>query len=201
MSAYPAELEENVRLADGLEVFLRPIRPDDGELLRNLVANMSPEDRRLRFFIPLRQLSPELVWSLSHVDYQHDIALLALAADSGSILGVVRLAGDDRGAEFAIALRRDLKGHGLGWLLMHRMLDLAARLGVAEVHGVVLRENRRMLKMCREMGFAIEPEPADPAATAVRRIVTPQDAPSLPPPAGKGMGNEGPSAAARTPPV
>ncbi len=79
MSAYPAELEEHVRLADGLEVFLRPIRPEDGELLRDLVANMSPEDRRLRFFIPLRQLSPEPVWRLSHVDYQHDIALLALA--------------------------------------------------------------------------------------------------------------------------
>src|SRR6202023_32680 len=140
-STYPAELEEHVRLADGLEVFLRPIRPEDGELLRDLLANMSPEDRRLRFFIPLRQLSPELVWRLSHVDYQHDIALLALAADSGTILGVARLGGDDHGAEFAIALRSDLKGHGLGWLLMHRVLDLAARLGLAEVHGVVLREN------------------------------------------------------------
>jgi acetyltransferase len=149
---------------------------------------MSPEDRRLRFFIPLRQLSPELVWRLSHVDYQHDIALLALAADSGSILGVVRLAGDDHGAEFAIALRSDVKGHGLGWLLMHRMLDLAARLGVAEVHGVVLRENTRMMKMCREMGFAIGTEPSDPTAVGVRRRVTPQNNPSLSPPGGEGQG-------------
>jgi len=187
-STYPAELEEHVRLADGLEVFLRPIRPEDGELLRDLLANMSPEDRRLRFFIPLRQLSPELVWRLSHVDYQHDIALLALAADSGTILSVARLAADDHGAEFAIALRSDLKGHGLGWLLMHRVLDLAARLGLAEVHGVVLRENTRMLKMCREMGFAIEAHPSDPAAVAVRRVITPQTDPSLAPPAGKGMG-------------
>jgi acetyltransferase len=188
MSPYPAELEEHVRLADGLEVFLRPIRPEDGELLRDLVANMSPEDRRLRFFIPLRQLSPELVWRLSHVDYQHDIALLALAADSGSILGVVRLAGDDHGAEFAIALRSDVTGHGLGWLLMHRMLDLAARLAVAEVHGVVLRENTRMVKMCREMGFSLEAEPNDPTAVAARRAITPPADPSLSPPAGKGMG-------------
>ena len=188
MSAYPAELEEHVRLADGLEVFLRPIRPEDGELLRDLVANMSPEDRRLRFFIPLRQLSPELVWRLSHVDYQHDIALLALAANSGSILGVVRLAADDRGAEFAIALRSDVTGHGLGWLLMHRMLDLAARLGVAEVHGVVLRENTRMVKMCREMGFAIEAEPNDPAAVVASRSVTPGTDPPPSPPAGRGVG-------------
>jgi acetyltransferase len=191
MSAYPAELEEHVRLADGLEVFLRPIRPEDGELLRDLVAHMSPEDRRLRFFIPLRQLSPELVWRLSHVDYQHDIALLALPTGSGSVLGVVRLAGDVRGAEFAIALRSDLKGHGLGWLLMHRMLDLAARCAFAEVHGVVLRENTRMVKMCREMGFAVEAEPNDPSAVVVRRVVTPQTDPSLAPPAppaGRGMG-------------
>jgi acetyltransferase len=191
MNAYPAELEQYVRLADGLEVFLRPIRPEDGELLRDLVANMSPEDRRLRFFIPLRQLSPELVWRLSHVDYQHDIALLALPTGSGSVLGVVRLAGDVRGAEFAIALRSDLKGHGLGWLLMHRMLDLAARCAFAEVHGVVLRENTRMVKMCREMGFAVEAEPNDPSAVVVRRFVTPQTDPSLAPPAppaGRGMG-------------
>src|ERR1700680_3030535 len=152
MSTYPAELEEHVRLADGLEVFLRPIRPEDGELLRDLLANMSPE----------------LVWRLSHVDYQHDIALLALAADSGTILGVARLGGDDHGAEFAIALRSDLKGHGLGWLLMPHMLDLAARRGLAEVHGVVLRENKRMLKMCREMGFAIEAQPSDPTTVVVR---------------------------------
>ena len=100
----------------------------------------------------------------------------------------VRLAGDDRGAEFAIALRSDLKGHGLGWLLMHRMLDLAARRGLAEVHGVVLRENTRMVKMCREMGFAIEAQPSDPTAVNVRRVVTPQTDPSLSPSAGKGMG-------------
>jgi acetyltransferase len=188
MSTYPAELEEHVRLADGLDVFLRPILPEDGELLRELVANMSAEDRRLRFFIPLRQLSPELVWRLSHVDYQHDIALLAPAADSGRILGVVRLAGDDHGAEFAIALRSDMKGHGLGWLLMHRMLDLAAQRGLAEVHGVVLRENRRMVKMCREMGFAVEAQPGDPTAVVVHCVVTPQTAPSPSPPAGRGMG-------------
>jgi acetyltransferase len=187
MSAYPAELEEHVRLADGLRVFLRPIRAEDGELLRDLLANMSPEDRRLRFFITLRQLSPELVWRLSHVDYEHDIALLALADDDGRILGVVRLAGDDHDAEFAIALRSDIKGHGLGWLLMHRMLDFAARRGLAEVHGVVLRENTRMVKMCREMGFAIEARPSDPTALIVRRVVTPQPVPSLRP-AARGTG-------------
>ena len=101
---------------------------------------------------------------------------------------VARLAADDHGAEFAIALRSDLKGHGLGWLLMHRVLDLAARRGLAEVHGVVLRENTRMLKMCREMGFAIKAHPSDPATMVVRRVMTPRTDPSLSPPAGKGMG-------------
>jgi acetyltransferase len=71
---------------------------------------------------------------------------------------------------------------------MHRVLDLAARRGLAEVHGVVLRENTRMLKMCREMGFAIEAHPSDPATVVVRRVTTPQTDPSLSPPAGKGTG-------------
>ncbi len=81
-----------------------------------------------------------------------------------------------------------MKGHGLGWLLMHRMLDLAAQRGFAEVHGAVLRENTRMVKMCREMGFAIDAEPNDPTAVVARRVVTPPADPSPSPSAGKGMG-------------
>ena len=114
---YPAGLEEQVVLPDGTAVLLRPIREDDGPLLRDLFANMTPEDRRRRFFAPMRALSETTVWRLSHVDYRHDIALLALIEAAGTLLGVVRLAseGDNARAEFAIALRSDFKGHGL-WL-------------------------------------------------------------------------------------
>lgn len=186
MSAYPAELEERATLLDGSEIFLRPLRPEDGPLLQDLLDHMSQEDRRLRFFAPIRRLSARLVRQLTEIDYAHAIALLAFAADGATLLGVVRLAAEpptlrDRGslgdpadstrAEFAVALRSDWKGHGLGWLLMHRMLGLATRLGVAEVFGYVLRENERMLDMCREMGFAAAPAPGNPEVVLVRRTV------------------------------
>ncbi|MBV9860555.1 MAG: GNAT family N-acetyltransferase [Alphaproteobacteria bacterium] len=180
MAPYPAELEEQVRLADGLQVFLRPIRAEDAPALQELFARMSPEDRRLRFFAPLRELSAPLAFRLTHVDYEHALALLAFAAETGAILGVARLAVDparadlERGcAEFAVALRSDLKGHGLGRLLVQRLLRTAPRLGATEICGYVLRENDRMLHLCRDLGFAIEPAPGEPEAVLARRRVAP----------------------------
>jgi acetyltransferase len=173
MSAYPADLEEHTRLPEGIDIFLRPLRPEDGPLLQDLLDHMSEEDRRLRFFAPVSRLSEGLRRQLTQIDYEHRIALLAFDAGTGALLGVVRLA-DEPGhgrAEFAVALRSDWKGRGLGWLLMHRMLGLAARFGVTEVFGYVLRNNERMLEMCREMGFAVELVPDDAATVLVRRTV------------------------------
>jgi acetyltransferase len=173
MVVYPADLEETVRLRDGTEVFLRPVREDDGRLLEDLLEHMTPEDRRLRFFAPINRLSEALEYRLTHVDYEHAIALLAFAAGTTTLLGVVRLAAEAgvSRAEFAVALRSDAQGRGLGWLLMRRLPALAARLGVPEVVGYVLRDNARMLKMCRELGFAVEPSPEDPGQVVVRRLV------------------------------
>jgi acetyltransferase len=194
MSAYPAELEERTRLAGGAEIFLRPIRPEDGPLLQDLLDHMSPQDRRLRFFAPIRRLPEALVRQLTEVDYKTRIALLAFAADSGAILGVVRLSAEPDGnrAEFAVALRSDWHGHGLGWLLMHRMLALAARMGVGEVFGYVLRTNETMLDMCREMGFSVEAAPGEGEAVLVRRAVAATPGPD-PLPAGAEREGEGPA--------
>jgi len=178
---YPAGLEEQVVLPDGTAVLLRPIRENDGPLLRDLFANMTPEDRRRRFFAPMRALSETTVWRLSHVDYRHDIALLALIEATGTLLGVVRLAseGDNARAEFAIALRSDFKGHGLGWVLMERMIRIAAWLGLAELHGYVLRDNEPMLRIAREFGFAIDPDGGDAETVTVRRPIRPDEAGAL----------------------
>jgi acetyltransferase len=176
MSAYPAELEERTTLAGGAEIFLRPLRREDGPLLQDLLSHMSEEDRRLRFFAPLSRLSEGLTRRLTQIDYERRIALLAFDADSGAILGVVRLAAEPDGsrAEFAVAVRSDWQGRGLGSLLMRRMLALAARLGVAEVFGYVLRDNEHMLRMCRRLGFTArssaaitDPHPPRPAGAGL----------------------------------
>jgi acetyltransferase len=130
----------------------------------DLAAHMSPEDMRLRFLAAMRGLSHELAARLSHIDPDRDVALLAYAEGAEEVLGVARFSADpdNRAAEFAIAVRTDWKGHGLGHLLTARLTQLARQRGIDELVGEVLPENAAMLQLCREFGFTIGIGPGDP---------------------------------------
>jgi acetyltransferase len=172
IAPYPQELESTERLRDGTALRLRPVRPDDEPLLVDLAAHMTPEDLRMRFFTPIRGLSHAVAARLSQLDYDRELALLA--ERDGVALGVVRYAADpDRErAEYAIAVRSDWKGRGLGYVLMTRLIAVARQRGIGEIVGEVLRENEPMLQMCREFGFATAPEPSDAAVLRVsKRLV------------------------------
>jgi acetyltransferase len=160
---YPKEWERTIRLGRGHEVFVRPVRPDDDALMRAFFTKVSIEDVRLRFFAPVREFSREFIARLTQIDYARAIALLAVDPASGEMLGAVRLHADanfDRG-EYAILVRSDLKGHGLGWSLMQIIIEYARWLGLKTIEGQVLRENTTMLQMCRELGFKIVEDPDD----------------------------------------
>ena len=150
-------LERHVTLRDGEKVFIRPLKPDDARLYPDYLAGVTPEDLRLRFFAPMRQVRPGLIDKLIHYDPQHAMAFVAISEKSGKLLGVVRLHddADGDGSEFAILLRSNLKGQGLGWLLMKHMIVYARKKGFKTVHGQVLAENSTMLTMCGELGFHI----------------------------------------------
>ena len=150
-------LERHITLRDGEKVFVRPLKPDDARLYPDYLANVTPEDLRLRFFAPMRQVRPDLLDKLIHYDPQHAMAFIAISEESGKLLGVVRLHDDSGGdgGEFAILLRSNLKAHGLGWLLMKHMIVYARKKGLKTVHGQVLAENSTMLTMCGELGFHI----------------------------------------------
>jgi acetyltransferase len=130
---------------------------------------MTPEDLRLRFFSPMRGLSHALAARLSQLDYDREMALLAEL--DGTAMGVARFSADPDKlrAEYAIAVRSDWKGRGVGYLLMTRIIDIAGRRGIAELVGEVLRGNEPMLQMCRSFNFSIAPDPDDPAVMLVRR--------------------------------
>src|SRR5438067_7097068 len=169
---YPNWLESTERLRDGSEIHLRPLRPEDEPLLQDLAAHMSPEDLRLRFFAAVRGLSHAVAARLSHVDYDRAMALLA--EKNGVALGDARFHADPdrRRAEYAIAVRSDWKGHGLGYLLMTRLIAVAREWRIGELVGQVLRENRPMLAMCRELGFTISTDPNDASVMQVRKALT-----------------------------
>ena len=154
-------LERHITLRDGEKVFIRPLKPDDARFYPDYLADVTPEDLRLRFFAPMRQVRPQLIDKLIHYDPQHAMAFVAISEESGKMLGVVRLHDDASGdgSEFAILLRTKLKGHGLGWLLMKHMIAYARKKGLKTVHGQVLAENSTMLTMCSELGFHIADDP------------------------------------------
>jgi acetyltransferase len=155
---YPRELETDLVLADGECFAVRPIKPEDEAALSAMVDACTPEDLRLRFFNPLRHLPREMAARLSQIDYDREMALVAVTADR-AIHGVVRLICDPEieNGEYAILVRSDAKGHGLGYRLMEQILAYARRRGLRRVHGDVLGENSAMLAMAAELGFAIEP--------------------------------------------
>jgi RimJ/RimL family protein N-acetyltransferase len=150
-------------LPDGTRVLVRPLKPDDAALYPEFIAHVTLEDSRLRFFVAVRALSDERISELTHLDYARAMAFIAIDEATGRMLGVVRLHLDDdrKGGEYAVIVRSELKGHGLGWLLMRRMIDYARAIGLGCVHGQVLAENTTMLRMCAELGFRIEDDPKE----------------------------------------
>ena len=152
----PRELHEMVR--GGERVLIRRLQPEDMALYPDLLREVSAEDLRLRFFADVAELSAEERDKLSHLDYRHEMAFIALDEDIGRMLGLVRLKDelDEQTAEFAILVRSRLKGHGVGWLLMQLVIDYAKEKGLRRVYGDVLAENAAMLQMCAELGFRTE---------------------------------------------
>jgi RimJ/RimL family protein N-acetyltransferase len=156
-------LDRHVNLLDGTPVLIRRLEPDDAALYPDFLKDVTVGDLRLRFFATMRKVSPELIDKLVHYDPARAMAFIAIEEQSGRMLGVVRLHDDDNGrdAEFAILVRSHLKSHGLGWLLMKRMIAYAKEKGLTRVRGQVLAENATMLTMCRELGFHAANDPAE----------------------------------------
>jgi acetyltransferase len=156
-------LELHVTLLDGEKVLIRPLKPEDAALYPDYLAEVTADDLRMRFFLPMREVRPELIDKLIHYDPEHAMAFIAIAEASGRMLGVVRLHDDPDGdgGEFAILVRSHLKGNGLGWLMMKQMIAFAQEKWLETVHGQVLEENTTMLQMCSELGFHIADDPEE----------------------------------------
>jgi len=165
---YPRELEHEEDVPGIGRCLLRPIRPEDAPLVERLFAQLTPEDVRLRFFSPLRALPPALLARLTQIDYDREMGFI-LMENAAEIMGVARFAADpdNRQAEFAVAVRSNLKGHGLGSLLMKRIIAYARARGIGVLFGDVLQENTTMLSLARELGFATAPLEKSPGILRV----------------------------------
>jgi acetyltransferase len=169
ITPYPAEMVTHVEVG-GDAVTIRPIRPEDAEAHIAFLSRLSPQDLRYRFFNTVRELSREQVARLTQVDYDREIAFIATRDVQGDTIGVARLIGelDGRSGEFAVVVQPDMKGRGLGSVLMRRVIEWGRQKGWTEVVGPILSENSTMLDFIRRLGFTCRRMADDPGVMEAR---------------------------------
>lgn len=169
---YPKHLESPLALPDGRTFIVRPVLPEDEPAFHAMFSRMTPDEIRLRFFAPKRELGHHMAARMTQLDYDREMAFVVATTElpgQARIVGVVHLNGDadgDRG-EFAVMVETGMTGLGLGPLLMRRMLDHARTIGLREVIGEVLRENAPMLKLCKVFGLHCAASQDDPCTMHV----------------------------------
>ena len=173
IAPYPSE--RAATWTSGSQSFtIRPIRPEDAEAHAAFFKRLSPTDVRFRFFSAMHELSPERMARLTQVDYEREMAFIAVREATGETVGVARLVSDTEGrsGEFAIIVQADMKGHGLASHLMHCLIGWARDRGLSEVTGQILSDNAPMLAFIRHLGFAVHRLPDDPEVMEARLPLT-----------------------------
>jgi len=162
---YPAQLVSEWTASDGTRVTVRPIRPEDAEIESAFVKQLSPEAKYFRFMSAIRELSPQMLARFTQIDYDREMALIAVTARDGreEEVGVTRYITNPDGAscEFAIVVDDEWQARGLGRHLMAQLIEIARSRGLATMSGDILTSNQAMLALAASLGFAIGEIPGD----------------------------------------
>ena len=172
---YPTHLVSNWQLADGTNMVIRPIRPEDAALEQEFVHNLSEESRYFRFMNSVQELSEPVLAHFTQIDYSREMALIAVTEgqDKEIELGVTRYAinPDGESCEFALVIADSMRGKGLGHKLMIALMDAARSKGLKFMEGEVLNNNTSMLKLMKRLDFTIEANPEDDSIKIVRKVL------------------------------
>ena len=170
---YPEYLEEEVTLPSGLQILLRPIRPEDEPTHLSFINKLSEEDLRMRFFGLVHEFTHSQMAQMTQIDYDREMAFVAIRTrqdGSEETVGVIRafFDPDNISAEFAIVVRTDIKEKGLGSSLMDKMIRFCRERGTKEMMAYTMRENRGMQALGKKFGFVIRTSPEDPETIELR---------------------------------
>lgn len=173
---YPARYRRDWPLEGGRLYTVRPVHPDDAQMLQELVQHLSPESRWRRFVSRFRELPPSMLSRFTLIDYDREMALVAVVrertvADDGTATEADRIVGVSRyvtnpdltSCEFSLVVADDFSGKGLGSRLMESIIDVARDKGLSEIEGLVLAENTEMLKLMKKLGFTARRFTEDPS--------------------------------------
>lgn len=178
---YPSYLVEHVKFKGDFDGVIRPIRPEDAEQMQTFIRDLSEQSRYMRFVSMMKELTPKMLARYTYVDYHRELALVATTMVPNPenrglpkeiIIGLAHYLrnADGVGAEYALVISDDWQGHGLGRLLMSKLLAEAKDQGLDYIEGVVLTNNKPMLGLMTGLGLTNDPDPDDPS---MRRVWMP----------------------------
>lgn len=157
---------EAIELDDGARLIMRPIQPSDAGRLQLAFSTLTPDEIRLRFMHPIKELTSDYARKLTRIDPEQGFALVIVEAKppvEARIGGVARVAVDHSGreAEFAIILGREIRGYGLGYFMMQQLIHWCRLRKLEALYGFILSENRPMLHLAERLGFMLGPSDED----------------------------------------
>ena len=162
---YPNELEEFAQLKDHSSVLLRPILPEDEPKHAAFIAQVSTDDLYKRFFSDVGEFNHEALANFTQIDYDREMAFVATKKINNEevIIAVVRALSDpkNQNTEFAVLVRSDLKGLGLGKILMEKIIRYCREQGIKTMNGMTMPSNRGMIGLAQHFGFHIDVQMAD----------------------------------------
>lgn len=163
---YPSHLVSQLQLADGTNITIRPIRPEDADIEQCFVRGLSPQSKYFRFMQTLNELTPEMLVRFTQLDYNRELALIAVQEKAGTEveLGVARyvMNPDGESCEFALVVDDEWQHRGIGSQLMTHLMAAAQERGFNSMNGEILSDNRKMLDLVESLGFHIRISEEDP---------------------------------------
>jgi acetyltransferase len=172
---YPTHLIERVQLPSGQDLIIRPIRPEDAEMEQEFVRGLSEQTKYFRFMQAIKELTPEMLVRFTQIDYDREMALIAVVEEDGRDVevGVARYMSRPGGdsCEFAIVVADSWRDRGIGARLMRTLMQNARQRGLRLMEGDVLTANTRMLALMESLGFRIERDKEDPGVRLVTKVL------------------------------
>ncbi len=157
ISPYPEQYEFHETTNGGLEIFIRPIKPEDASLFEALFQSLSPTSIYYRFFRALKQLSQKMLARFTQIDYDREIAMVAIdkTENDEKMLGIAQVFvhPDGNKGEFAVLVGDPWQGKGVGAKLLEHVLKISKNRNIYDIYGNVLRGNIYMLKLGENLGF------------------------------------------------
>lgn len=170
-----SELTRSWKLKDGTPILLRPIRPEDADIEKRFVSQLSARSKYFRFFCGLNELTPAMLSRFTRIDYEHEMAIVAIlqnaAAEIEIAVGRFAPCSDEKTCEFAIVVADKWQNQGIGHQIMADLIQAARTRGFENMKGLILSTNSEMIQMAADLGFRILPDPEDASVVnAIKKL-------------------------------